>query len=82
MAGLDFLFLLLFAPMPATYYATSSFLVGAFLSSLAFCHNHDIHVRFVSQFKRLLQWLMCAFFCGKHRVSGPAQGLCEQDGHW
>ncbi|KAL7520783.1 hypothetical protein ACHAWX_005495 [Stephanocyclus meneghinianus] len=61
-AGLVLMFLILFAMMPATYYAKSSFLMGAFLSGLVFCRNHDVHVRFVSQFKRLLQWLMRIFF--------------------
>jgi len=61
-AGLGLMFLMLFALMPATYYSKSSFLMGAFLSGLVFCRNHDVHVRFVSQFKRLLQWLMRIFF--------------------
>lgn len=61
-AGLGLMFLILFAMMPATYYAKSSFLMGAFLSGLVFCRNHDVHVRFVSQFKRVLQWLMRIFF--------------------
>ena len=61
-AGLALMFLFLFAMMPATYYAKSSFLMGAFLSGLVFCRNHDVHVRFVTQFKRLLQWLMRIFF--------------------
>lgn len=61
-AGLGLMFLILFALMPATYYAKASFLMGAFLSGLVFCRNHDVHVRFVSQFKRLLQWLMRIFF--------------------
>jgi len=61
-AGLAFMFLLLFVLMPATYYAKSSFLLGAFLSGLTFCTNHDVHVHFVKQFKRVLQWLMRIFF--------------------
>ncbi|KAL7533649.1 hypothetical protein ACHAXR_005367 [Thalassiosira sp. AJA248-18] len=61
-AGLGLMFLILFAMMPATYYAKSSFLMGAFISGLVFCRQHDVHVRFVSQFKRLLQWLMRIFF--------------------
>ena len=61
-AGLGLMFLLLFVMMPATYYAKSSFLLGAFLSGLVFCRKHEVHVRFVSQFKRLLQWLMRIFF--------------------
>jgi len=61
-AGLGLMFLILFAMMPATYYAKSSFLMGAFLSGLVFCRNHAVHMRFVSQFKRVLQWLMRIFF--------------------
>jgi Kef-type K+ transport system membrane component KefB len=60
--GLGLMFLILFGMMPATYYAKSSFLMGAFISGLVFCRNHDVHVRFVTQFKRLLQWLMRIFF--------------------
>jgi Kef-type K+ transport system membrane component KefB len=60
--GLAIMFLILFGMMPATYYAKSSFLMGAFISGLVFCRNHDVHVRFVTQFKRLLQWLMRIFF--------------------
>ena len=43
--------------MPVRYYAKS-----LFLSVLVFCRNHDVHVRFVSQFKRLLRWLVHVFF--------------------
>lgn len=61
-AGLTVMFVLLLVMMPATYYAKASFLMGAFVSGLVFCRNHAVHVRFVSQFKRILQWLMRVFF--------------------
>ena len=35
---------------------------GAFIAGLSFCTNHEVHVQFVRQFKRLLQWLMRIFF--------------------
>lgn len=36
--------------------------MGAFLAGLVFCTDHDLHLEFVSQFKRALQWLMRIFF--------------------
>lgn len=56
------MFGLLLGLMPATYYAKASFLMGAFLAGLAFCSSHELHVLFVSQFKRILAWLMKIFF--------------------
>lgn len=48
--------------MPATHFPGASHLMGAFLAGLVFCTDHDLHVEFVSQFKRILQWLMRIFF--------------------
>ena len=76
-AGLGLMFLLLFAMMPATYYAKSSFLMGAFLSGLVFCRNHDVHVRFVSQFKRILQWLMRIFFAASIGFQVPIKDFAD-----
>jgi Kef-type K+ transport system membrane component KefB len=59
---LALLFGLLLALMPATYYAKASFLMGAFLAGLTFCTSHGLHALFVSQFKRILAWLMRIFF--------------------
>jgi len=50
------------AMMPATKYPGASHLMGSFLAGLVFCTDHDLHVEFVSQFKRVLQWLMRIFF--------------------
>ena len=41
--------------MPATHYPGASHLMGAFLAGLVFCTDHDLHLEFVSQFKRILQ---------------------------
>lgn len=59
---LALLFGLLLGLMPATYYAKASFLMGAFLAGLTFCTSHGLHTLFVSQFKRILAWLMRIFF--------------------
>ena len=64
--------------MPETYYAKSSLLVGAFLSGLVFCRNHNIHVRFVAQFKRLLQWLMCVFFAASIGFQVPLNDFANR----
>ena len=54
--------LMLIGLMPATYYAEASYLMGAFVAGLTFCSSHGLHVLFVRQFKRVLQWLMRIFF--------------------
>jgi Kef-type K+ transport system membrane component KefB len=59
---LAIMFGLLLGLMPATYYSKASFLMGAFLSGLVFCSSHGLHALFVSQFKRILAWLMRIFF--------------------
>lgn len=56
------MFGLLLGLMPATFYAKASFLMGAFLAGLVFCSSHGLHALFVSQFKRILCWLMRIFF--------------------
>ena len=48
--------------MQATHAAEASHLMGSFLAGLVFCTDHELHVEFVSQFKRILQWLMRIFF--------------------
>ena len=60
--SLAIMFTLLLLFMPMTYYAKASPLMGAFLAGLVFCSNHDAHQMFVSQFKRLIQWLLRIFF--------------------
>jgi Kef-type K+ transport system membrane component KefB len=61
-SGVALMFLFLIGMMPATYYARASYLMGAFLSGLSFCGREDVRIRYASQFKRLLQWLMRMFF--------------------
>jgi len=56
------MFALVLGLMPATYYAKASYLMGAFLAGLTFCHSDGLHHQFVRQFKRVLQWLMRIFF--------------------
>jgi len=61
-AGVALMFLFLIGMMPATYYAKASYLLGAFLSGLAFCGVDEVRDAYTSQFKRLIQWLMRIFF--------------------
>lgn len=63
------MFGMLIALMPATYYSKASYLMGAFVSGLAFCTSHELHTLFVVQFKRLLQWLMRIFFAARYAVN-------------
>jgi len=62
MISLTLMWALVLGMMPATQYPGASHLMGAFLAGLVFCTDHDLHVEFVSQFKRVLQWLMRIFF--------------------
>ena len=48
--------------MQATNRSKASHLMGAFIAGLVFCTDHALHVTFVSQFKRVLQWLLRIFF--------------------
>jgi len=63
-ASLAFLFVLLFALLPATYYSQASYLLGAFLTGLAFCQDTttDLDRLFRQQFKRIIEWLLKIFF--------------------
>lgn len=49
------MFVLVLGLMQATHYAKASHLMGAFIAGLVFCTDHELHVMFVSQFKRILQ---------------------------
>ena len=60
--ALSILLFFLLGLMQATHVSQASHLMGAFLAGLVFCTDHDLHVEFVSQFKRTLQWLMRIFF--------------------
>ena len=48
--------------LPATFYTQASYLLGAFLSGLAFCQQPMLDASFRRQFKRLVQWMMRFFF--------------------
>lgn len=61
-ASMCIMFALLLLLMPATYYAKASPLMGAFLAGLVFCSDKGAHHMFVSQFKRVMQWLLRIFF--------------------
>lgn len=59
------MFAILLGLMPATYYSQASYLMGAFVTGLAFCTSEDLQATFLSQFKRILFWLMKIFFSSK-----------------
>lgn len=50
------------ALIPATNSAGTSYLLGAFLSGLCFCHDHHVHHIWNKQMKRLMAWLLRLFF--------------------
>lgn len=58
--GMLFLFSLFF--IPATHYAGSSYLLGAFLAGFCFCTYHEAHYAWSRQMKRLMAWLLRLFF--------------------
>jgi len=60
--ALLFMWIFVLGLMPATKYPGASHLMGCFLAGLVFCTDHHLHVEFVDQFKRVLQWLMRIFF--------------------
>jgi Kef-type K+ transport system membrane component KefB len=63
--------------MPATYYAKASYLMGAFVTGLAFCTSHELHVTFVRQFKRILPWLMRIFFAASIGFQVPIKDFAD-----
>jgi len=60
--SMSIMFALLLLLMPTTFYAKASPLMGAFLAGLVFCSDKGAHHMFVSQFKRVMQWLLRIFF--------------------
>ena len=75
--SLTIMFAFLVVLLPATYYAKASYLMGSFIAGLAFCSNHDTHVLFVSQFKRILQWLMRIFFAASIGFQVPVKHFAD-----
>ncbi len=53
--GIAIMMALVIGLMQATKQCKASHLMGAFIAGLVFCSDHDLHVAFVSQFKRILQ---------------------------
>jgi Kef-type K+ transport system membrane component KefB len=70
---LAIMFGILLVMMPATHYAKASYLMGAFVAGLAFCTSHELHLVFVQQFKRLMQWLMRIFFAASIGFQVPVK---------
>ena len=71
--SLAIMFVLLLTLIPATYFAKASPLMGAFLAGLVFCSDGHVHHMFVTQFKRVMQWLMRIFFAASIGFQVPAQ---------
>jgi len=76
------MFSMLLLLMPATFYAKASFLMGAFVAGLTFCSSHTLHHIFVTQFKRLLQWLMRIFFAASIGFQVPVKQFGSGEVIW
>ena len=68
---------LVFILLPATYYSRASYLLGAFLSGLAFCQEPKLDIRFRCDFKRLIGWLMKLFFAASIGFQVPVSLLAD-----
>lgn len=79
---LGIMFLLIIALMPATYYAKASYLMGCFVAGLTFCTSHGLHLIFVRQFKRILQWLMRIFFAASIGFQVPIKDFADGKVIW
>lgn len=51
--------------------------MGAFLAGLVFCSNHDAHHTFVSQMKRVMQWLLRIFFAASIGFQVPIKNFAS-----
>jgi Kef-type K+ transport system membrane component KefB len=80
--SLAIMFVLLLTLIPATYYAKASPLLGAFLAGLVFCSDGHVHHMFVSQFKRVMQWLMRIFFAASIGFQVPVQAFASGTVIW
>mmetsp|Transcript_9262 Transcript_9262/g.20862 ORF Transcript_9262/g.20862 Transcript_9262/m.20862 type:complete len:818 (-) Transcript_9262:112-2565(-) len=81
-AELAIMFGILLFMMPATYYAKASYLMGGFIAGLAFCTSHDLHVEFVRQLKRVMQWLLRIFFAASIGFQVPIKDLFKGSVIW
>jgi hypothetical protein len=68
--------------MQATHFTKSSHLMGAFIAGLVFCTDHELHLHFGSQFKRILQWLMRIFFASTIGFQVPIQNFGQGKVLW
>jgi Kef-type K+ transport system membrane component KefB len=68
---------LLLLLIPATHYAKASPLMGAFLAGLVFCNSEPAHHMFVSQFKRVMQWLLRFFFAASIGFQVPIKSFAN-----
>lgn len=68
--------------MQATHYTKASHLMGAFIAGLTFCQDHYLHETFVSQFKRVLQWLMRIFFASTIGFQVPIKNFSSGKVIW
>jgi Kef-type K+ transport system membrane component KefB len=67
---------LLFGLLPATYYSKASYLLGAFLSGLAFCRDSSgVDAAFAQQFQRPLDYLMKLFFAASIGFQVPVRSF-------
>ena len=76
------MFAMVLALMPATYYLKASYLMGAFIAGLTFCHSDGLHHQFVRQFKRVLQWLMRIFFASTIGFQVPIKDFFDSTIIW
>lgn len=79
---LAIMFAIVLAMMPATHYAKASYLMGAFVSGLAFCTSHELHHTFLRQLKRVLQWLMRIFFSASIGFQVPVTSFGDATVVW
>lgn len=63
------------ALIPASHYAGTSYLLGAFLAGLCFCHDHHMHTMWQQQMKRLMSWLLRLFFACTIGFEVPIQDV-------
>jgi Kef-type K+ transport system membrane component KefB len=76
-SSLGLMMALLLLLIPLTYYAKASPLMGAFLAGLVFCNSEPAHHMFVSQFKRVMQWLLRIFFAASIGFQVPIKSFAN-----
>jgi Kef-type K+ transport system membrane component KefB len=81
-AQLIILFGILLAMVPATFYAQASYLMGGFVTGLAFCSAEGTHQLFISQFKRVTTWCMRMFFAASIGFQVPVRDFGDVQVLW